>query len=187
MRNDSQATLISLVRAAVAEWRRREGWSRETLVDEIVKKHAEIDGPAATGIVFDPHIRDTYGRMKVNSDRVFRWLDDETKDCTLLPANFLPSILAALPGDLQLQCVSQILRPLGLEVCRSDAADSTGFNPAAHASSLIKEGAEAATKILAIGPHPTSAEIEQVRKEVTDVAESAAAALRALPACATKH
>lgn len=187
MRNESQPTLISIVRAAVSEWRRREGWSRESVVDEIVQKHLEINGPAVTGITFDPQTKDTFQRMKVNSDRVFRWLDDESKDCTLLPANFLPSILAALPSDLQLQCIGQILRPLGLEVCRAESAAAESFNPAVHASSLIKEGAEAATKMLNIGANPSPVELEQVRKELTDVVECAAETLRALPACATKH
>lgn len=187
MRNESQPTLISIVRAAVNEWRRRKGWSRESVVHEIVMKHMEIGGPSVTGIVFDPATRDTFQRMKVNSDRVYRWLDDETKDCTLLPANFLPSVLAALPQDLQLQCASQILRPLGLDVCRTENVAGAAFNPTVHATSIIKEGAEAATKMLEIGANPTPAQIEQVRKEVTDVAECAAATLRALPACATKH
>lgn len=190
MRNDSQPTLISLIRGAVGEWRRREGWSRESVVDEIVKKHVEINGPATTGIVFDPHTKDTFGRMKVNSDRVFRWLDDESKDCTLLPANFLPSILAALPSDLQLQCLGQILRPLGLEVCRAESAESSQFDPAARASSLIKEGGEAAVQILAMGPNPSPSVIEKAIKEITDVkncAESMLPMLHELSATATKH
>lgn len=41
--------------------------------------------------------------MKVNADRVFRWLDDGTKDTNLVPANFVPSILAALPTDLKVR------------------------------------------------------------------------------------
>jgi hypothetical protein len=182
MRNESQTTLISVVRAAVTEWRRREGWSRETVVDEIVKKHGEINGPSVTGIDFDPHTRDTFGRMKVNAERVFRWLDDETKDCTLLPANFLPSILAALPVDLKLQCIGQILRPLSLEVCIADVSTATEFNAATHASTLIKEGAEAATKILALSAHPSASEVEEVCKEIADVRESACETLRALRA-----
>lgn len=187
MRNQSHKTLIGTVRSAVAEWRKREGWSRESVVQEIVAAHEGINGPAVTGIAFDPQTRDTFQRMKVNADRVCRWLDDETKDNNMLPANFIPSILAALPLDLRLQCVDQILRPLGLEVCQAEGAEPSTFNPAAHASNIIKEGGEAAVRILAMGPNPSPAEVEQVRKELTDVTESAAAALRALPACATKH
>lgn len=182
MRNEPQTTLISIVRAAVTEWRRREGWSRETVVQEIVAKHEQIDGPAVTGIAFDPHTRDTFGRMKVNAERVFRWLDDETKDCTLLPANFLPSILGALPVDLKLQCVDLILRPLGLEACMTEATNASSFNAAVHASSIIKEGAEAATKILALGNAPTESQVEEVCKEIADVRESATETLRALRA-----
>src|SRR5688572_19269246 len=138
MRNDSHNTLIGTIRTAVVEWRKREGWSRESVVQEIVNKHEEIGAPAVTDIAFDPVTRDAFGRMKVNADRVFRWLDDESKDTNLLPVNFLPSILAALPTDLQLQVLGVLARPLGLEVNSAETNESPAFNPLTHASSLIK-------------------------------------------------
>lgn len=180
MRNHSQSTLISIVRAAVSEWRRREDWSRETVAHEIVVKHEEIGGPATTGLIFDPNTRDTYSRMKVNSDRIFRWLDDETKDCTLLPANFLPSILAALPSDLQLQCISQILRPLGLEVRSSDDQAAPAFNPSANASTIAKESTEAVVRLLSLDKEPSQSDVDQTCKELDDVAEAVCAVKRSL-------
>ncbi|MCS9500340.1 hypothetical protein N1E27_29850, partial [Pseudomonas aeruginosa] len=92
MRTESH-TLISTLLGVVNQWRRREGWSRETVVQHIVEAHERIQGALVTGIVFDPPTRDTTERMKVNADRVFRWLDDGTKDTNLVPANFVPSIL----------------------------------------------------------------------------------------------
>lgn len=115
MRNESH-TLISTLLGVVNQWRRREGWSRETVVQHIVEAHERIQGALVTGIVFDPPTRDTTERMKVNADRVFRWLDDGTKDTNLVPANFVPSILAALPTDLKVQALGDILTPLGVSV-----------------------------------------------------------------------
>lgn len=104
MRSESH-TLISTLLSVVNQWRRREGWSRETVVQHIVEAHERINAHIATGIVFDPPSRDAMDRMKANADRVFRWLDDSTKDNNLLPANFLPSILSALPNDLKIQAL----------------------------------------------------------------------------------
>lgn len=169
MRNPSHKTLISTVRTAVVEWRKREGWSRESVVQVIVEAHERIEGPTTTGIVFDPATRDAFDRTKVNADRVFRWLDDESKDNNLLPANFLPSVLAALPIDLRLQALGEILRPLGLVVSSADEQDAPAFDRLAHATAITKETAEAVTSVLSVGPNASPAQISAARKELADV------------------
>ncbi len=88
MRNESHKTLIGILREHVADWRRAAGLSSASAIDMIVAAHAHIGGPAVTGIRFDAHT-DEFQRMKNNSDRVLRWLDDETKDTNFLPANFV--------------------------------------------------------------------------------------------------
>lgn len=110
-------TAIGLVREAVESWRRAEGWSRETVAQHIVEAHERIGAEASTGIVFDPPTRDAFERMRVNADRIFRWLDDTTKDRNLLPLAFLASILAALPLDRRMALADQLLSPAGL-ACR---------------------------------------------------------------------
>lgn len=109
-------TAISLLRDAISAWRRSFNWSRETVTEEIVIAHERIGGNCTTGIVFDASRadRDETDRRKVNADRVFRWLDDESKDTNLLPTNFLPSILAALPAERRIEVVNAILAPCGL-------------------------------------------------------------------------
>lgn len=117
MQHESHRTLIAILRDAVEAWRKRNGWSRETAAQMIVDAHERIGGPAVSGIVFDPPSRDTFERAKANADRIFRWLDDLTKDRNHLPPNFIPSILAALPADLLTAAVNDLLRPLNL-ACR---------------------------------------------------------------------
>lgn len=107
-------TLISMLREAVEEWRKRNRWSRETVSQGIVEAHQRINGPTVTGIDFDPPSSDPFDRVKANADRIFRWLDDVTKDRNQLPPNFIPSILAALPQDLLIALVNDLLRPLRL-------------------------------------------------------------------------
>lgn len=52
MRNESH-TLISTLLGVVNQWRRREGWSRETVVQHIVEAHERIQelwSPASSSI-----------------------------------------------------------------------------------------------------------------------------------------
>lgn len=109
-----EKTLIAILRDYVEEWRKANGWSRESVAAEIVTAHAALGAPRTTGIVFDPPTRDTFERMRVNADRIFRWLDDVTKDRNHLPANFIPSILYALPLPMRMHAVDDVLRQLGL-------------------------------------------------------------------------
>lgn len=107
-------TPIAIVRDHVEDWRRANAWSRETLVQQIVEAHERLGFDRLTGIRFDPPTRDTFERMRVNADKVYRWLDDSTKDRNLLTLNFLWSILAALPLDRRLALGDALLAPVGL-------------------------------------------------------------------------
>lgn len=180
MRNESHSSLIGTIRAHVVAWRKSEGWSREAVVQAIVEAHGRIDGPAATGIVFDPTTRDPFERQKVNADRVFRWLDDESKDGNLLPANFIPSIWAAMPADVRLHCIGDCLRPLGITVAGADPTIVGTFEALAHLRELIKETSEAQLALVEVGPNAGVAQLERASREIKDVQEVASRAARAL-------
>lgn len=122
MRNDSYKTVISRIADYIDDWRKATGMSQITVVDEIVKAHERIDGPAATGIHFEKST-DEWNRQKNNADRLWRWLDDKSKDRNLLPVNFLPSILVAMPEETRRAFLTEMLHPLGLKVVATDAAD----------------------------------------------------------------
>ncbi len=109
-------TWIAQLSTALEGWRRTESWSRETLCQEIVEAHARTGQDAVTGIVFDSPTRDPFLRQKNNADRIYRWLDDVRKDSNLLPANFIPSLLAALPEPRRIALLDDLLAPYGLEV-----------------------------------------------------------------------
>lgn len=184
MRNVSHSnkTLIGIIKAHVIEWRKRQGWSRETVVQVIVETHDRINGPANTGIRFDPQTHDAFERQKVNADRVFRWLDDETKDNNLLPANFTQSILAAMPVDIRLHCVEEALRPLSLSVQRAEEKDEGGpLNATSHLVKIAKEAGEAqgAVASLIVGASPAVLEIaDRELAEAEEVIRSARLAIR---------
>lgn len=95
-------TWIAIIREHLDAWRRENHWSRETLVQQIVEAHERLRFDRLTGLRFEPSTTDPYNRQKVNAERVYRWLDDLTKDKNLLGANLLPSILAGMPVERRL-------------------------------------------------------------------------------------
>lgn len=114
-------TLIGAIREHVIAWRKVEGWSRETVAQLIVEAHEQVG--EVSGIVFEPETRDVCEIREVNAQRIFRWLDDETKSGNLLPANFIPSILAAMPTERRLACASEIMVMIGLGACLPSESD----------------------------------------------------------------
>ena len=149
MRHESHKTLIAILREHTSAWRKSLDWSRETMAEHVVAAHDRLNGPAGTGIRFEPNTLDTFGRLKVNADRIFRWLDDESKDSNLLPANFIPSILAAMPHDRRRHCVDDMLRPLGLAV-RTLAIEGGEALAQGQVTNLMREQTEAATAAVAL-------------------------------------
>ncbi len=79
MRSMSQTT-ITILRDEITEYRRGKRLSRETVAAGIVDAHERLGADVVTGIRFEPKTVDAFERTKVNADRIFRWLDDVTKD-----------------------------------------------------------------------------------------------------------
>lgn len=178
MRSNPHKTRIAMYRDCVEEWRKREGWSRETVCQMIVEAHERIDGPASTGIRFEPPTTDPYERQKVNAERIFRWLDDVTKDRNLLPSNFEASIEEAMPTDIYLKFENMRLARRGVELRMIEVAPSAVLDVTPHVRSMVKEGAEATTSLLAIGPNSTVDELRHACRELQEAEESAASAKR---------
>lgn len=175
MRNESQ-TFIGSIRTHVIEWRKREGWSRETVVQAIVETHERLNGHQITGIRFDPNTTDTFERQKVNADRVFRWLDDDTKDNNLLPANFIPSVMAAMPIDIRLHCAEELLRPMGITVHLADKQADGLLNATSHLVKIARETSEAQRAVADLIDGATHAELIAADRELAEAEEAIRAA-----------
>jgi hypothetical protein len=169
-----------MYRECVEELRKREGWSRETVCQIIVEAHDSIDGPATTGIRFEPPTTDTYERQKVNAERIFRWLDDVSKDRNLLPVNFEASIEAALPIDLYLKFENMRLARRGVELRLVEVEPAPALDVTPHVHSIIKESAEAASALLSIGPGASVEAMRAACKELQEAQDSAGNAKRDL-------
>jgi hypothetical protein len=116
MQRATHPSPIAIISDHVEAWRRENRWSRETVADQIVAAHERLGAPEFTGIKFEPPTTDTFERMRVNADRIFRWLDDRTKDKNLLVANMLWSVIAAMPMQRRLLLVNDLLHPLDISV-----------------------------------------------------------------------
>ena len=176
MRSESHKTFLQIIKTAVIEWRKRKGWSRETVVQAIVESHEAIGGPRHTGIRFEPNTTDAFERQKVNADRVFRWLDDETKDTNFMPPNFFPSILAAMPMDIRLHCVTELLRPIGLAASISEDAKGGALNATLHLVTIARETSEAQCAVAALIDGINPGELAKAERELADAEEAIHAA-----------
>lgn len=171
-------TLIGILRNYVEIWRKTDGMSRQSVAMLIVEAHERIGGPADTGIEFDPPTRDAYKRVAVNTDRVYRWLDDVTKETNFLPANFVKSILAALPRNLCTRAIDDYLRDLGLAT-RQIIDDHHAPSPA-QLKLLIKEAAEAAAAYTDLLDRSTREELLEAQRQLTDLYSVIRAALHSV-------
>ncbi|MGO4304221.1 toxin YdaT family protein [Cupriavidus sp. RAF12] len=138
------------------------------MAETIVEAHGSIGGPEATGIRFDPPTTDAFERAKVNADRIFRWLDDGSKDTNLLPVNFLPSILAALPMEDRISLVNEILGPVGLVVRRLAAEGGEHLTATRHLVTISKEVAEAQSAVANLIDGATVPELQNAERELAD-------------------
>jgi len=172
---DSTQTLIGAVRAAVQAWRKREDWSRETVCQEIVSTFTHLRGEVPTRIKFDPNTQDVYDRQRIIAERIYRWLDDESKDNNLLPANFLPYILAALPVDLRIACADGFLgcSDLSVRLVSHEAEDSLTIA----LQHMAKEGGEALSAMTNLLDGCTPDQLSNAQRELTEAVHAAEAAL----------
>lgn len=188
MRHASHKTWIAIILEHVNAWRRAHGWSRETVVQHIVEAHERIDGPRVTGIKFEPHTADAFERQKVNADKVFRWLDDATKDTNFLPTNFIQSILTAMPDDIRLHCIDDLLRSLGV-AGRSVAGggDGGGQSAVGLLRGMLAENAEAQQAVAELVDGATREELLAAQRELTESAEATTKALSWVEAALTQN
>jgi len=167
MRARPHHTVIAAIREAVEAWRKRDRLSIAAVVDNIVETHHRLGLDLSSEIKFELSDRDAHRRMQTNGERVYRWLDDFSKTNNHLPANFLPSVLAALPLDLRIQAVDSILLPAGLSVRQLDD-DADSQTVCGSLQTLAKESGEAVASVAALVDGATQEELCKAQKEITE-------------------
>ncbi|MGD1323534.1 hypothetical protein ACNHE5_01000 [Pandoraea pnomenusa] len=135
MRNESHKTKLAILSDHVDLWRQRAG-SRETVALQIVEAHKAWGGDSLPRLEFDMS-GDAFTAAKNAADRIFRWLDDRSKDTNLLPANFERSILAAMPADIRLSYLNAWLAPVNASVRMRTLFDVEELSPQQIVQSIV--------------------------------------------------
>lgn len=136
-----EGTWVAIIGNAVNQWKRQNNWSRETVADEIVASHANNNSHLLTGIEFEQQGHgDEYRRLHSNANKIFRWLDDLTKDNNLLPSNFIKSILQAMPMAIRVKTVNTLL--LDLEITAKPINDVGHIEPLDMLRHILQETAD---------------------------------------------
>ncbi|AEJ01235.1 hypothetical protein Nit79A3_1403 [Nitrosomonas sp. Is79A3] len=164
---------ISVVSDHVEGWKSANKWSRETTAEAIVNKYHEIYPNGLPGVEEFSNHPDMFTRNRVNATRIFRWLDDRTKDKNFLDSNFLSVILQALPDGIRLHCLNEMLRPMDIV---AGSVEQQGIisqdKPISHLKSLIKESAEACHAITDLIDGETYDELVKAQQELIDLERS---------------
>lgn len=167
MQRATHPSAITIVSDHIEAWRRDNRWSRETVADFVVQAHDRIGGPEITGIRFEPPTTDAFERMRVNADRLFRWLDDRSKDKNTLSLNMLWPILEALPIDRRVLLLNDLFQPVGIAVRGTIESDEevTPAEIAAHFRDLVDHSSHATIAAAALldGVHDGEAEHAEVK------------------------
>jgi len=176
-------SLVETLRATVEAWRRSSGsMSREAVAVYVTEAHEALGAEAVTGIGFDSAGKDVYSRAKSAAQKLYRWLGGDDEQEAKLPANMLPSILAAMPMESRLSFLNQWLCQLGIEVRSIGCHVGERLDVSSHLRSVMKESGEAQLALVSLPSTATHAELLAAHNELVEAAqanERAACALMA--------
>lgn len=150
----------------VDQWKVRVG-SREAVALSIVEAHRAHGMEDVTGIRFESN-GDPFTLAKNAADRIFRWLDDKTKETNFMPANFEQSILSAMPDDLRYAYVCQVMRPLGYSPRKFIFCVGEAFDAIERAQAINKEGAEALQAVMSLSANASPESMFAAHKELSE-------------------
>lgn len=164
-------SLVEILRATVEGWRRNSGsMSREAVAVCVTEAHEALCAEAVTGIGFDSAGKDCYSRAKSAAQKLYRWLGGDDEQEAKLPANMLPSILAALPMEQRLSFLNQILCSLGIEARAIGRDSGGGLDVSRHLRAVMKEGNEAQFSLATLNPNASDAELLTAANELRESA-----------------
>lgn len=166
MRNESHKTRLATLMHFVDQWRVQAG-SREAVALSIVEAHRKHGMEEVTGIRFETN-GDSFTLAKNAADRIFRWLDDKTKETNFMPINFEQSVLAAMPEDLRYEYWFEVMRPLGYSPRKFIFCLDVSFDVIEGAKSISKEGAEALQAVISLSVNTSDEALSLAHKELCE-------------------
>ena len=182
-RNLQKQPLVEILRTTIEAWRRSVSpmMSREAVAVAVIEEHKGMGAHLATGISFDSDNEDPYTRVKNAAQKLYRWLGGDEFEAKL-PANMLPSILAAIPMESRLSFLNQILCQVDIEARAVGCEVGARLDVSSHLRSVMKESGEAQLALVSLPSTATHAELLAAHNELVEAAqanERAACALMA--------
>lgn len=174
MQHMPQKTWVAIISDHVDKWRRSAGMSREAVAEMIISEYQFANKARLPGIKDFSNdktndIDANFEARRVNADRIFRWLDDRTKDSTLLPTNFIPSVLSAMPDEYRAHCTNELLMQIGFCAqvldCEHSDQEETALN---HLQWIMKEGSEAEQAVSMLVDGETLDELVKAEREIAE-------------------
>lgn len=165
-----ESTLKTLARH-IDKWQDRTPVSQEAIADDIVKAHELFDPECKSGVRFNPQSKTESDRLKANHSKIWRWLDDRSKDTNLMPVNFLQSMLVAMPADLRVSFLNEFLSPLELQVTAAEGGDHVEICMN-HVIETVKESGEANHFIAKLMVNQDLPTLKHTHKEVDEAIET---------------
>lgn len=185
MKHPACDSWITILRRHVDDYRRSTSLSHESLAVQMVERHDQLGRPTIGGD-FIKH-RDIFATARVWWQRIGRWLDDATKEKTLMPASFVPAVLLSLPEDRRLRAVNEMLAQVGL-VAEPAQGGGTSQREFSHTlSRLCKEAGEAHAAVAALTDGAEPGELEAAERELQDALSVTMGALHQVQAAKTQR
>ncbi|WP_141111126.1 hypothetical protein [Chromobacterium haemolyticum] len=173
-------TPIRILRDAFTTYRQRSEKSWEAVAEEFVERFDAMGLAHVLPFEFQrPGAgKDTARVMRTNGQRLNRWLEVETKATSQLPVELMQVALQVLPVDLRLLAMTEIARPVGLDVALSKTQEASSSHVEL-LTSLIKETGEGLTAFSMTVERPT---LERLESALIELRESEAAHQEAIAA-----
>lgn len=159
-------------------WGAEKQLTHEAIADEIVIAHETFGRELVSKIVFEP-MRDEGKRLYTNGVRIYRWLDDSSKEKNLLSVNFLPSILLAMPVERRNAWLCDYLRPLGLGIRELEDGELSPIT-LQDVCDVANSDAAAMQALSAVLQNPSPAVIEHARAMLANSRNKKKRLMRAL-------
>ncbi|WP_025873031.1 toxin YdaT family protein [Methylobacillus glycogenes] len=160
--------MIAVLAAAIAEWKNAQGWSRETVANEVVKHFHDRHPNGLPGLEFQIETAgDEYTRLHSNANKLFRWLDDFTKESNLLHVNLVPYLLGALPMELRTKTINTFLTMGSISMSAKPVAYVHPTKPLEMLEVVLADTAEASKAIAALVDGVDPGELEHAQHTLT--------------------
>lgn len=166
-----QRSRLDLLMVAINRWLELPKTSRSTICSEIVKA---VDGLGLTqvlaqeGITFT-YSHDLYNDMRVNAQKIFRWLG-QYEGTHAFPDRLFhleQAIVAAMPESIRLDYLNEVYGMTGAVVC-SQQSNQGLVDTARMAASLTKEQMEAQISVIELGISPGFDAAKKAHREVSE-------------------